>query len=91
MDDKPKISFDKEYKIRILDPAKAEHAEELNTECSGFVESMAPYRHTLYPHTLTRLFILISEIADFNGKINGLVEVLEQHAKRIDDQKLRVY
>lgn len=40
-DEKPKICFDKEYKIRILDPAKAEHAEELNTECSGFVESTA--------------------------------------------------
>ena len=39
MDDKPKICFDKDYGIRILDPAKAEHAEELNEECSKFVES----------------------------------------------------
>jgi hypothetical protein len=39
MDDKPKICFDKDYKIRILDPEKAAHAEELNTECASFVES----------------------------------------------------
>ena len=38
-DDKPKLCFDKEYKIRILDPAKYDHAEELNKECTGFVES----------------------------------------------------
>jgi hypothetical protein len=30
------------------------------------------------------------EIGSFNGKINDLVEVLEQHAVRIDEQKLRV-
>ena len=30
------------------------------------------------------------EIGSFNGKINDLVVVLEQHAVRIDEQKLRV-
>ena len=30
------------------------------------------------------------EIGSFNGKINELVDVLEQHAVRIDEQKLRV-
>ncbi len=39
MDERPKISFDKDYKIRVLDTAKFSHAEELVTECGGFVES----------------------------------------------------
>jgi hypothetical protein len=39
MDSWPKISFDKEYKIRVLDPAKVSQAQELSTECNGFVES----------------------------------------------------
>jgi hypothetical protein len=39
MDDRPKISFDKDYKIRVLDPAKVAQAQELSTECESFVES----------------------------------------------------
>jgi hypothetical protein len=42
----------------------------------------------------TKLYLMYSlshsEISSFNAKINGLVEVLELHAKRIDDQKLKV-
>lgn len=39
MDDRPKICFDKDYKIRVLDPTKAAQAEELSAECGSFVES----------------------------------------------------
>jgi hypothetical protein len=33
---------------------------------------------------------LFAEISDFNKKVNSLVEVLEKHATRIDDQKSKV-
>lgn len=67
MDDKVKITFDKEYKIRIMDPVKFSRSEELDQECGAFIE----------------------KITSFNDKINSLVEVLEVHASRIDQQKLR--
>ncbi len=34
--------------------------------------------------------VFVEKIGSFNDKIHGLVEVLEAHAKRIDDQKLKV-
>ena len=68
MDDKVKVVFDNEYKIRVLDPVKFQKGEELEKECSGFV----------------------NKITSFSEKINALVEILEQHAERIDSQKLRV-
>lgn len=39
MDEKIKITFDKEYKIRIMDPIKFERSEQLDTECNSFMES----------------------------------------------------
>lgn len=43
MDDKVKITFDKEYKIRALDPAKFEKGEALEKECSNFVEKISSF------------------------------------------------
>ena len=39
MDDKVKVYFDKDYKIRVMDPVKFARSEELDVECSAFVES----------------------------------------------------
>ena len=41
-----KISFDDEYKLRILDAGKYKQAEELDKECSTFMDSecLEPYR-----------------------------------------------
>ena len=39
MDDKLKVCFDKEYKIRVLDPVKSERTEDLQAECTKFNES----------------------------------------------------
>jgi intraflagellar transport protein 20 len=68
MDDKIKISFDAEYRIRVLDPAKFTKGEDVEKECSSFV----------------------TKITTFHEKVNDLVKVLEEHADRIDSQKLRV-
>lgn len=43
MDDKVKIVFDKEYKIRALDPVKFEKGEALEKECSNFVEKISSF------------------------------------------------
>lgn len=39
MEEKIKICFDKEYKIRVMDPVKFKRSEELDVECSAFMES----------------------------------------------------
>ena len=43
MDEKVRICFDKEYKLRALDPQKFDHAEELEKESASFVESNLPF------------------------------------------------
>lgn len=43
MDDKAKICFDKDYKLRVLDPAKFEKGEELEKECTTFVDKISSF------------------------------------------------
>lgn len=43
MDEKVKIVFDREYKIRALDPAKFEKGEALEKECTNFVEKISSF------------------------------------------------
>ena len=68
MEDKIKICFDKEYKIKAIDPAKFEKGEETEKTCGVFVE----------------------KISSFSDRVSNLVEVLEKHATRIDERKLKV-
>jgi hypothetical protein len=42
MEDKVKITFDKDYKIRIMDPTKFARSEQLDLECTSFLESIIP-------------------------------------------------
>ena len=37
--DKVRIVFDKDYKIRVMDPTRFSQAEELDKECGDFVGS----------------------------------------------------
>jgi len=67
-DGKIKLTFDSDYKVRVLDPTKFSKAEELQQQSTAFVD----------------------KISTFNEKVNALVEILESHAKRIDEKKLRV-
>lgn len=39
MDDKIKVCFDKEYRVRVLDPEKSNRAEDLQKEAGTFGES----------------------------------------------------
>lgn len=43
MDDKVRINFDKEYKLRVLDPKKFEKGEELEKETSNFVGKISEF------------------------------------------------
>ena len=43
MDEKIKISFDAEYKIRVLDAAKFKRGEEMEKECSSFVDKISSF------------------------------------------------
>ncbi len=41
--EKAKITFDSEYKIRVLDPVKFQKGEELEKECSSFVDKVVTF------------------------------------------------
>lgn len=87
-----KICFDKDYKVRVLDPVKFEHAVGLEKESSVFVDSKFYYRISRH-QTKPLLFISLHlhvEISEFNDKVSSLVTVLETHAVRIDERKLKV-
>jgi hypothetical protein len=43
MDEKVKICFDKDYKIKALDPVKFSRGEELEKECGTFVEKISTF------------------------------------------------
>ena len=43
MDEKVKICFDKEYKIKAIDPLKFAQAEELEKQCGSFVEKISSF------------------------------------------------
>jgi uncharacterized protein YhaN len=43
MDEKVKICFDKDYKIKAFDPVKFSRGEELEKECGQFVEKIGTF------------------------------------------------
>jgi hypothetical protein len=43
MDEKVKICFDKDYKIKAIDPVKFQRGEELEKECGQFVEKISNF------------------------------------------------
>ena len=46
MDERVKVFFDKEHRIRVFDPEKFSRAEELEKEASTFLESNRFPNHT---------------------------------------------
>eukprot|EP01038_Epipyxis_sp_PR26KG_P006621 gene6621-9088_t len=63
MDDKVKITFDKEYKLRVLDPVKFERGEELEKECSTFVEKISSFN--------TKINSLVDVLDSHANRIDG--------------------
>mmetsp|Transcript_25107 Transcript_25107/g.32437 ORF Transcript_25107/g.32437 Transcript_25107/m.32437 type:complete len:131 (-) Transcript_25107:175-567(-) len=53
MDEKVEISFDDEYKIRVLDADKFKHTEELEKECTDFVRKIQDFHSNV--HTLVEV------------------------------------
>ena len=91
MDERVKICFDKDYKVRVLEPSKFAHAEELKNEGGEFVQSKFLYEIKLIWDVINKYSnVNYKGISGFREKIKGLVEILEMHAKQIDEQKLRV-
>ena len=43
MDDKVKITFDADYRVRVYDEAKFKKSEELEKECSGFLDKIGTF------------------------------------------------
>jgi hypothetical protein len=52
-DSKVQVYFDKDYKIRLLDPTKFEKTEQLEKECGAFVEKIGSFNEKI--HTLVEV------------------------------------
>ena len=48
MDDQVKISFDKDYKVRVYDATKFERSEELDKECTTFTEKISDFNKKVH-------------------------------------------
>jgi hypothetical protein len=49
MDDKVQISFDDEFRLRVLDADKYKQTESLDTECTAFVNKIQEFNTTVRP------------------------------------------
>lgn len=59
MDERVKISFDAEYRVRVLDSTKFNRAEELEKESSVFIESTSKFEYyTMYAFLETSVLLL---------------------------------
>ncbi len=47
-DSKVQVYFDKDYKIRLLDPVKFDKAEQLEKECGSFVEKIGSFNDKIH-------------------------------------------
>jgi len=77
-----KISFDEEYRLRVLDSAQFKQAEELEKECSSFLDSKF-----LMPFIRTSPSICALTVADSTGYTNfsffyALLQKLETSMRR---------
>ncbi len=52
-DSKVQVYFDKDYKIRLLDPTRFEKSEQLEKECGSFVEKIGSFNEKI--HTLVEV------------------------------------
>ena len=82
------ISFDDEFKVRVLDADKFKQTQELEQECTQFVNSKWELHWILLRDSLFASIPL--EIQDFNSTVRNLVEILDVQAKKIEVEKLKV-
>lgn len=91
------VTFDENYKVRVLDAERFKQTEALETECNEFVKRMDALRlavqEFLFPdHSLLCAVtpLSLAGIRTFNGTVRSLVEVLSKQASAIETAKLRV-
>lgn len=93
MNEKVKITFDEDNKVRVLDPEHFKQTAELAEQCSTFVESALPPRPSRVRRAsplTTRPSPAGAEIREFNEGAQGLIGILEAQAERIEKVKAKV-
>lgn len=94
----PHISFDDEYRVRVLDKESIAHTQELEVESNQFATSAScscirslawccACGDDRIDRSPSRLVV---ELEEFHETIKGVLEVLEGQAKRIEREKLKV-
>jgi len=81
MNDKISITFDEENRIRVLESDKFQDTEAMKNESMEFIKSK------FYP--MNKLECAL-EIISFDETVSSLVETLENQARKVEQEKLRV-
>ncbi|RHZ16191.1 hypothetical protein DYB31_002687 [Aphanomyces astaci] len=79
----PRVCFDDEYRVRVLELDKFAHTQELEGECNQFVTS------TSLQSSVVSLNRMTVEMEDFHTTVKGVLEIMEAQAKRIEIEKLK--
>ena len=76
------ITFDDNNQIRVLDSEKFRDTENLKGECIDFLKSTV---------ALCEVTVFCVEIMNFNDMVGTLIDVLDSQAKKIEEEKLKVF
>jgi hypothetical protein len=92
MDDKISITFDDEFRLRVLDSDKYKQTESLDAECTAFVQKIQEFNTTVCDLTkMPKLFpFCLSQNNRNPCQVHSLVEVLDKQSKKIETEKLKV-
>lgn len=90
----PRVSFDDEYRVRVLDKESIAHTQELQLESNQFATSqwleLGDATACGHEADVWRCMSFLTELEEFHEIVKGVLEVLEGQAKRIEREKLKV-
>ena len=87
---KVSISFDDEFRLRVLDADKYKQTESLDAECTVFVNKIQEFNTTVSVCQTTQATFVCSSLTRFVSKVHSLVEVLDKQSTKIETEKLKV-
>uniref|UniRef100_A0A7S2V367 Intraflagellar transport protein 20 n=1 Tax=Fibrocapsa japonica TaxID=94617 RepID=A0A7S2V367_9STRA len=85
--DKVSISFDDDYRIRVLDSEKYKHTEELEKECKEFVQKIQTFNTTV--HTLVEVLDAQAKRIE-NAKLKAIGQRNQVEGEREHRERQRI-
>lgn len=83
------VTFDDSGKIRVLSGQEYEESLRLKDDCHDFVSS-THHSTSFCPSLLANPCVTIAEVSNFHTLVNTILTAVEEKAKVIEKEKLRV-